>query len=176
MSDTIICPNCQFEIEVTEVLSAQLRSQLQKEFEADIFTEYRATQKWLMEVLAAEGLTGNDRLMTMYGGMDSHDRDGLLALLRAVASVAERSLRIGAARRSENGRDVPTVDRRRIGLEAPRKLRSSCDEPDPSWPMCVRTDRLSRLLRKLRSEPIRSEARHARFDRVRLPEELLSHR
>lgn len=36
MSDTIICPNCQFEIEVTEVLSAQLRSQLQKEFEADI--------------------------------------------------------------------------------------------------------------------------------------------
>ncbi|MBS0266148.1 MAG: DUF2130 domain-containing protein, partial [Planctomycetes bacterium] len=36
MSDTIICPKCQFEIEVTEVLSAQLRSQMQKEFEADI--------------------------------------------------------------------------------------------------------------------------------------------
>lgn len=36
MSDTIICPNCKFEIEVTEVLSAQLRTQLQKEFEADI--------------------------------------------------------------------------------------------------------------------------------------------
>lgn len=36
MSDTIICPQCSFEIEVTEVLSAQLRSQLQKEFEAEI--------------------------------------------------------------------------------------------------------------------------------------------
>lgn len=36
MSETVICPNCKFEIEVTEVLSAQLRSQLQKEFEAEI--------------------------------------------------------------------------------------------------------------------------------------------
>ncbi|MEX0703038.1 MAG: DUF2130 domain-containing protein [Planctomycetales bacterium] len=36
MSDTMICPNCAFEIEVTEVLSAQLRSQLQKEFAAEI--------------------------------------------------------------------------------------------------------------------------------------------
>ncbi len=36
MSDTVICPNCKFEIEVTEVLSAQLRTQMQKEFEADI--------------------------------------------------------------------------------------------------------------------------------------------
>lgn len=36
MPDTIICPQCKYEIEVTEVLSAQLRSQLQKEFEAEI--------------------------------------------------------------------------------------------------------------------------------------------
>ncbi len=36
-----------------------------------IFTEYRATQNWLQGVLAAEGLTGNDRLLTMYGGMDT---------------------------------------------------------------------------------------------------------
>ncbi len=36
MSDTVICPNCKYEIEVTEVLSAQLRTQMQKEFEADI--------------------------------------------------------------------------------------------------------------------------------------------
>lgn len=35
MSDTVICPNCKYEIEVTEVLSAQLRTQLQKEFEAE---------------------------------------------------------------------------------------------------------------------------------------------
>ncbi|XBH08314.1 DISARM system SNF2-like helicase DrmD [Singulisphaera sp. Ch08] len=44
-----------------------------------IFTEYRATQNWLQGVLAAEGLTGNDRLMTMYGGMDSKDRERIKA-------------------------------------------------------------------------------------------------
>ena len=36
MSDSsVICPNCKFEIEVTEVLSAQLRGEIRKEFEAD---------------------------------------------------------------------------------------------------------------------------------------------
>ena len=39
-----------------------------------IFTEYRATQKWLMEILAQHGFTGGDRLLTMYGGMDLDDR------------------------------------------------------------------------------------------------------
>lgn len=36
MPDTILCPQCNYAIEVTEVLSAQLRSQLQKEFEAEL--------------------------------------------------------------------------------------------------------------------------------------------
>ena len=44
-----------------------------------IFTEYRATQNWLQGVLAAEGLTGGDRLMTMFGGMDSKDRERIKA-------------------------------------------------------------------------------------------------
>ena len=44
-----------------------------------IFTEYRATQNWLQGVLAAEGLTAGDRLMTMYGGMDSKDRERIKA-------------------------------------------------------------------------------------------------
>ncbi len=44
-----------------------------------IFTEYRATQNWLQGVLAAEGLTGSDRLLTMYGGMDSKDRERIKA-------------------------------------------------------------------------------------------------
>jgi hypothetical protein len=44
-----------------------------------IFTEYRATQNWLQGVLAAEGLTGNDQLLTMYGGMDSNDRERIKA-------------------------------------------------------------------------------------------------
>jgi hypothetical protein len=44
-----------------------------------IFTEYRATQNWLQGVLAAEGFTGDDRLMTMYGGMDSKARERIKA-------------------------------------------------------------------------------------------------
>jgi hypothetical protein len=36
MTDTIICSNCQTPIELTEVLSAQLRGQLRQEFEAEI--------------------------------------------------------------------------------------------------------------------------------------------
>ncbi len=42
-----------------------------------IFTEYRATQKWLQDVFSTEKFTGGDRLMTMYGGMDSKDREAV---------------------------------------------------------------------------------------------------
>lgn len=44
-----------------------------------IFTEYRATQNWLQGILAAEGFTGGDRLLTMYGGMDSDERERVKA-------------------------------------------------------------------------------------------------
>ncbi len=44
-----------------------------------IFTEYRATQKWLHDLLAAEGLAGRDRLMTMYGGMKIDERERIKA-------------------------------------------------------------------------------------------------
>ena len=44
-----------------------------------IFTEYRATQNWLQGILAAEGFTGGDRLLTMFGGMDSEDRERIKA-------------------------------------------------------------------------------------------------
>lgn len=44
-----------------------------------IFTEYRATQNWLQEVLATEGFSEGDRLMTMYGGMDNEHREAVKA-------------------------------------------------------------------------------------------------
>ena len=44
-----------------------------------IFTEYRATQKWLQTFLASEGLAGSDRLMTLYGGMDAAERERIKA-------------------------------------------------------------------------------------------------
>jgi hypothetical protein len=54
MSDTVICPNCKFEIEVTEVLSAQLRSQMQKEFEAEIRKKEAAIADREKDVLRAK--------------------------------------------------------------------------------------------------------------------------
>lgn len=48
-----------------------------------IFTEYRATQNWLQGILAAEGFTGGDRLLTMYGGMDSEERERVKAAFQA---------------------------------------------------------------------------------------------
>ncbi|MBA4190899.1 MAG: helicase [Planctomycetaceae bacterium] len=40
-----------------------------------IFTEYRATQGWLLEILAQRGFVGAGRLVTMYGGMDMEERE-----------------------------------------------------------------------------------------------------
>ncbi len=50
---TITCPHCKFQIEVTEVLSAQLRTQLQKEFEADIRKKESAIADREAEVIRA---------------------------------------------------------------------------------------------------------------------------
>ena len=48
-----------------------------------IFTEYRATQNWLLDILASAGLTGDDRVMTLYGGMDTEDRERIKAAFQA---------------------------------------------------------------------------------------------
>lgn len=49
-----------------------------------IFTEYRATQKWLHDLLAREGFAqtgahGEKRLLTLYGGMNSDEREAIKA-------------------------------------------------------------------------------------------------
>jgi hypothetical protein len=48
-----------------------------------IFTEYRATQKWLHDLLAAEGFAGQNRLLTIYGGMKMEDREQIKAAFQA---------------------------------------------------------------------------------------------
>ena len=40
-----------------------------------LFTEYRATQKWLQERLVTAGFTGPGRVQLMYGGMPLEDRE-----------------------------------------------------------------------------------------------------
>jgi len=57
-----------------------------------IFTEYRATQKWLHGILAAEGLAANDRLLTIYGGLPLDEREKIKAAFQS--DPAESSIRI----------------------------------------------------------------------------------
>lgn len=48
-----------------------------------VFTEYRATQNWLFGLLAAEGLAGNERVMMLYGGMETDKREHIKAAFQA---------------------------------------------------------------------------------------------
>jgi superfamily II DNA or RNA helicase len=47
-----------------------------------LFTEYRATQKWLHEILASRDF-GGDRLALLFGGMDPKEREGIKAAFQA---------------------------------------------------------------------------------------------
>lgn len=53
-----------------------------------IFTEYRDTQNWLHTLFAARGLADGERLMTLYGGMDSHERERVKAAFQAGPEVS----------------------------------------------------------------------------------------
>jgi superfamily II DNA or RNA helicase len=48
-----------------------------------IFTEYRATQKWLFDLLAREGLGEEGRLEMIYGGMPNDQREPIKAAFQA---------------------------------------------------------------------------------------------
>ncbi len=72
----------------TDTFVAWLRELLQPEGQWTderiiIFTEYRATQNWLQEILVAEGLGNRERLMTLYGGMDPEERERIKAAFQA---------------------------------------------------------------------------------------------
>ena len=83
-----------------------------------IFTEYRATQNWLQGVLAAEGLTGGDRLMTMYGGMDSKDRERIKAAFQTDPKQSPVRILLATDAASE-GIDLQNHCSRMIHFEIP---------------------------------------------------------
>ncbi|MBX7104583.1 MAG: DISARM system SNF2-like helicase DrmD [Gemmataceae bacterium] len=53
-----------------------------------IFSEYRATQNWLKEILAQQGFTKDDRLLTMFGGMDLEEREDVKAAFQSDTEVS----------------------------------------------------------------------------------------
>lgn len=83
-----------------------------------IFTEYRATQNWLHEVLATEGFSGGDRLMTMYGGMDKEQRETVKAAFQAAPAISPIRILLATDAASE-GLDLQNFCSRLIHYEIP---------------------------------------------------------
>jgi ERCC4-related helicase len=83
-----------------------------------IFTEYRATQNWLHTILATEGLSGNDRLMTMYGGMDSGQREAVKAAFQTAPDKSPIRILLATDAASE-GLDLQNFCHRLIHYEIP---------------------------------------------------------
>lgn len=83
-----------------------------------IFTEYRATQKWLQGLIAAEGLAESDRLMTLYGGMKAEDRERVKAAFQASPDVSPVRILLATDAASE-GLDLQNHCSRLIHFEIP---------------------------------------------------------
>ncbi len=83
-----------------------------------IFTEYRATQKWLSDVLASAGFTGQDRMMTMYGGMDSKERESVKAAFQTSPSQSPVRILLATDAASE-GLDLQNFCSKLIHYEIP---------------------------------------------------------
>lgn len=91
-----------------------------------IFTEYRATQKWLYDLLATEGLVAGDspsgtrceRLMTLYGGMDSQEREKVKAAFQASPELSPVRILLATDAASE-GLDLQNHCSRLIHYEIP---------------------------------------------------------
>ncbi len=83
-----------------------------------IFTEYRATQNWLQEILVAAGLASGDRLMTLYGGMDSDQREQIKAAFQASPDQSFVRILLATDAASE-GIDLQNHCHRLIHLEIP---------------------------------------------------------
>lgn len=83
-----------------------------------IFTEYRATQNWLQEVLATEGFSGGDRLLTMYGGMDSDQREEVKAAFQTSPKVSPVRILLATDAASE-GLDFQNFCSKLIHYEIP---------------------------------------------------------
>ena len=83
-----------------------------------IFTEYRATQNWLQGLLAGAGLGGGERLMTLYGGMDTQSRERIKAAFQA--NPKDSSVRILLATdAASEGIDLQNHCHRMIHMEIP---------------------------------------------------------
>ncbi|MBI3966543.1 MAG: DEAD/DEAH box helicase family protein [Chloroflexi bacterium] len=83
-----------------------------------VFTEYRDTQRWLGEILAGAGFTRAGRLLTLYGGMRSEERERVKAAFQADPAVSPVRLLLATDAASE-GIDLQNHCSRLIHVEIP---------------------------------------------------------
>lgn len=82
-----------------------------------VFTEYRDTQRWLQERLAARGL-GGDRLALLYGGMDEAQRERIKAEFQASPELSPIRILLATDAASE-GIDLQLHCHRLVHFEIP---------------------------------------------------------
>lgn len=83
-----------------------------------IFTEYRATQNWLYNLLVAQGLAGQERLMMLYGGMETQKREQIKAAFQAHPSESNVRILLATDAASE-GIDLQNHCHRLVHYEIP---------------------------------------------------------
>lgn len=83
-----------------------------------IFTEYRATQNWLQGILVSAGLASQDRLMTLYGGMDPDERERIKAAFQASPDQSPVRILLATDAASE-GIDLQNYCHRLVHYEIP---------------------------------------------------------
>ena len=83
-----------------------------------VFTEYRATQKWLQERFATEGLASGKRLETIYGGMEADEREPIKAAFQADPKTAPVRILLATDAASE-GIDLQNWCHRVVHYEIP---------------------------------------------------------
>ena len=83
-----------------------------------VFTEYRATQRWLADKLATRGLAQEGRLLTLYGGMAPEDREKIKHAFQASPDVSKVRVLVATDAASE-GIDLQNHCSRLIHYEIP---------------------------------------------------------
>ncbi len=87
-----------------------------------LFTEYRATQRWLLNLLAGQGFAdavdGERRLQMLYGGMDGDQREKIKAAFQADPSVSPVRILLATDAASE-GIDLQNHCSRLVHYEIP---------------------------------------------------------
>ena len=83
-----------------------------------LFTEYRATQKWLHDLLAHQGFAADGRLLMIYGGMPHEDREKIKAAFQADPQAAPVRILLATDAASE-GLNLQNYCSRLIHYEIP---------------------------------------------------------